>query len=485
MYKYTPDIVAKTKIPGHIFVNWSFTSKFVPPAIFLAPQGILVPMILYKGNWNTLVSIALVVTFILPSITAISGRWIIWMKYIHAPLSYATIVFLMIAGGVSSAIDFLILGGFILWSIIYWAIMGAGLSDPLKRMLEVLERVKEERDLTSRVALNFERTDELGRVSNGINSMLERMGAIVSKLQATASNLASSSEEMSATAESFASNAQNQSATTEEITATIEEIAAGMDSVTSITASQFNEINSLMRIINQLTAIIDEMALTMSESLKKAGMISEDARTGEESLQNMNASMNRIIESSKAMINIIEMINEISDKINLLSLNAAIEAARAGDAGRGFAVVADEISKLAEQTASSIKQIDSFINLNNQEIEKGISETGSTISVIRRIIEGVGSISKTITNISENIRNQTETSRKMNSEADKVLKLSEQIMNSMEEQKTAMSEITKSVGSLNEVTQANATGSEQMAASAENLATISDELKHEVNLFRI
>ena len=86
--------------------------------------------------------------------------------------------------------------------------------------------------------------------------------------------------------------------------------------------------------------------------------------------------------SSREMMGIVDIINDISEKINLLSLNAAIEAARAGDAGRGFAVVADEISKLADQTAISIKEIDRLIKVNNDEITAGGDNIDSAIDTI-------------------------------------------------------------------------------------------------------
>jgi methyl-accepting chemotaxis protein len=108
----------------------------------------------------------------------------------------------------------------------------------------------------------------------------------------------------------------------------------------------------------------------------------------------MDDGMKKIGASSGEMTGIVEIINSISDQINLLSLNAAIEAARAGDAGRGFAVVADAISKLADQTATSIKDIDGLIRANTEEIERGISNARTTIETISGIIEGVESINR-------------------------------------------------------------------------------------------
>jgi methyl-accepting chemotaxis protein len=95
------------------------------------------------------------------------------------------------------------------------------------------------------------------------------------------------------------------------------------------------------------------------------------------------------------MSGILKIINEISEQINLLSLNAAIEAARAGDAGRGFAVVADEISQLADRTAQSLKEIASLISINNREIGEGQQGVDDAMNVIGRLVEGIGQINET------------------------------------------------------------------------------------------
>ena len=115
--------------------------------------------------------------------------------------------------------------------------------------------------------------------------------------------------------------------------------------------------------------IILEMGQKTRDTSSLTESISDQARTGSKSLEDMNESITKISASSGEVKNIIGIINDISDKINLLSLNAAIEAARAGEAGRGFAVVADEISKLADQTAQSIKGISDLIRENDSEIK--------------------------------------------------------------------------------------------------------------------
>ncbi len=485
MYTYKSDIIAKTRIPGHSFVNWGFVSKFIPAALYLTPQALLIPIIYYKGNWNRDVTMVLALSVVIPVITSLLGRWSKWIRNIHAPLAYACDIGLLIAGKAYDIMDLIILGGVLTWAMIFWSIMGAGLSDPLKRMLHVLERVREDHDLTLRVLLNFSRNDELGRVSSGINNMLERLLEIVQKIQGTAGNLAQSSEEMSKAAEMFALNAQNQSAVSEEITATVEQISSGMDIITSNAESQYESTATLMQKIEELSSIINQTASAMDTIHSNASTISTDAKSGENSLREMNTSMNKILQSSKDMTNIVNIINAISDKINLLALNAAIEAARAGEAGRGFAVVSDEISKLAEQTAMSIKEIESLIVLNDKEIQGGISIVGSSIGIIGRVIEGVGDVADSIQNMSEKITNQTETSRVVNSEAANVKKLADQIKSSITDMKNAMTEIKMSVSSMNDATQSNATGSEQIAANSENISKIADELQLETGLFTV
>ncbi len=314
---------------------------------------------------------------------------------------------------------------------------------------------------------------------------LNNVKNLLASVQDISNNLASSSGNMNVISSSFSENAQNQAAFAEEITATIEEITAGVENVAQSAEYQYNSINSLIERMNELSNIILDMEIKIAQTLQLTENITTHAKSGESTLKDMNDSMVKITDSSGEMTSIVQIIMDISDQINLLSLNAAIEAARAGDAGRGFAVVADEISKLADRTASSVKEIEILINANDDEMKKGMSSVYTTVDIISQIIEGVTNINDMVNLLSDFMKKQTEANDIVNKEADTVKVRSEEIKNASVEQKTATTEVVKSISNINELTQANAEGAQSMSVNVSSIAEMSDSLKDRVNSFNL
>jgi methyl-accepting chemotaxis protein len=340
-------------------------------------------------------------------------------------------------------------------------------------------------DLGARYPVDDNAKDEMNELGIFYNGFIDKVRGLISEVVDTSAELGVASEQLSVAISGFSNNAQSQAASTEEITATMEEISAGVDNVSDNTQFQNDKLHDVINLMNELSGIINAMAERVTSAQELSKDISVQAASGNESLSLMNKSMNEITESSNSMAEIVGIIDDISNRINLLSLNAAIEAARAGEAGRGFAVVADEISKLADQTAASISDIDAFIKKNNAEINNGIKNVVDTTESIGRIINGIKSIDDMTNNIYAKMGKQQATNESVNKSIEELRIKSDEVRSATREQKSAVGEVMKTVTSINNVTQASAAGTEEMTANSERLAGMADELKNKISFFKV
>jgi len=278
-------------------------------------------------------------------------------------------------------------------------------------------------------------------------------------------------------------NTGDQAAAVEEVTASVEEISAGSDSVAQGASEQDRSMGTLAALMDELEGIITDTAGLIKRALAAAADISAGAKAGGDSLGSMSESMRRVNESSRQMNEIVSIINDISDRINLLALNAAIEAARAGDAGRGFAVVADEIGKLADQTASSIKDITALIKTNEAEIAGGSSGVGKAVEIIGGIIGSIRSVTESVDAVSGNADKQLVSYRKVRDYVGTVQDRSHQIMNAMQEQKGALAEVSSSLASINRLSQENAGGILAVSEASKKLLSMIDTLDEEIKSY--
>ncbi len=349
----------------------------------------------------------------------------------------------------------------------------------------IIRRILKEDKIDSKDKFDIKSNDEIGKLAFDYNNFIIKISDVIKGIKDISDQLAVASEQMTAATQSFSDNVQNQAATAEEITATVEHVSAGMECVAGDVDQQFTNLNKLTTRIDELSTLINKMGEKMEETRSMAADISLTAKKGDESLRDMNSTISKIGESSGEMTNIVNIINDISDKINLLSLNAAIEAARAGDAGRGFAVVADEISKLADLTATSINDISKLIKANDEEIQKGMLNVNETVENTKVIINGVNSIGNLVETNFENMKKQLDTSNIVTEMADAVRQNSEGIKISADEQRNAMTEIVRSISNINDLTQSNASGAEEMSANSSEVSNTAEILKSKINFFKV
>ncbi|MBL0264129.1 MAG: methyl-accepting chemotaxis protein [Leptospiraceae bacterium] len=356
------------------------------------------------------------------------------------------------------------------------------ITDPIKVLVSALNSISSG-DINQKITVSTK--DEIGNLADNFNLLIERLVTILKSVKENSIVIASSSNEMSKTTKTYSANAQNQASTIEEITASIEQISERVDEVANHTDIQFDNLNALSNKLKELSTIIEEMNLVIQKTLGNTKAISIEAMSGEEALRSMSLSMNQIVESSKDMKNIIEIINTISEKINLLALNASIEAARAGHAGKGFAVVALEISRLADQTASSVKDIDSLIKKNNKEILGGIDTVNVMMKKTNSINSGVDAIVEKMNSIFEFMQRQITTKFLVEKETEIVKSRASEIQQITKEQKIAFDEIVKAITYINEISHSNTESSQVIATKSSELSKVADSLKGKIDFFKL
>lgn len=312
-----------------------------------------------------------------------------------------------------------------------------------------------EGDLTKRLEINSK--DEIGEIATQFNAFTEKVQSLVRQVISATNDVAGAATQIATSSENMAQGMESQKDQTMQISAAIEQLSASVNDV----ATQSNEAASNARDSGEVAKqggqvvrdTVEAMNTIRDSVLSSLGLVSELGRRGDE----IGA--------------IIAVINDIADQTNLLALNAAIEAARAGEHGRGFAVVADEVRKLADRTTQATEQVSNTIRAIQDETKQAVNmmNTGST-----QVEQGVERAQQAGKSLEQIVGRTNDVSHLITS-----------IAAATEEQSAASTEISQGVERINEVTIQSARGASEAAKAANVLSEHAEGLQSLVSQFRV
>ncbi len=318
--------------------------------------------------------------------------------------------------------------------------------------------------------------DEMNKKNAEIREQLVRINRIVETCTGIASQLKSTSEKLHVQSAKYAADSENQAASLEQISSSVEEIAAGADSSSAMSVKQEGRTAEFIENLRKMFELIQGSAEKTVEAMRIRSELNESFAASEAEVRKCQRAMDNALASSGKVHEATSLINDISDQINLLSLNASIEAARAGDYGKGFAVVAEEIGKLAEKTQANAKEITKLVGETNSELRLTGESLVNVAETSKGIASIIGELEVIMTDVNTMSMKDLEINAEMQGNAESILDGSGELKNSMSELKIAIDEITNSLAVISESTQDLASGAGDLSGTANVLVGFSDEL---------
>lgn len=342
----------------------------------------------------------------------------------------------------------------VLIATVFSVLITRSINRPISTMKSTMVEIGKSGDLTRRIEINSK--DEIGQAVRVFNDMVGKIQATLHEVHDGLDKLFSASRDLSASSHQVALGSTHQSEAASSMAATIEQVTVSISHVAENASEALRLSHKSGELSSQGGEVIHSAAAEMMQ-------IADTVRRASTSIEELG-------QKSTQISSIVQVIRDVAEQTNLLALNAAIEAARAGEQGRGFAVVADEVRKLAERTTAATEEISRTIDAIQGTARVAV---GNMSEAVGQVDNGVSLAQQAGDSINQ-IKEGTE----------QVIHTVDEISTSLSEQSTASNDMARHVEQVAQMTEKNSAAAEDASAAASNLAQLADNMRVAIDRFK-